>query len=254
MAPHNPQPAWAAEIIHARGMLRAGDLRVPCRCVDLTGPQLLLAPLVSPGHGEVDPGTPASFEVPTPLGIVRVTGALSGPLQAILGGAPLRAFQLLAHPGGFERVNRRGSYRLAITLKAEMIVLDGPPDSDPGLASLAGARVPGESCLEALARGLEVRRRPCLVRDISLGGMRLSVPEPLLPRGAWVLVDVRLGPEEVLRNLVGIVLECTGDVYLPPFPGEARVRFHGLPARTQTRLSKFIVRAQVELIRKGVRP
>ena len=233
-------------------MLRAGDLRVPCRCVDLTGPRLLLAPLTSGGHGRADPGTPACFEVPTPLGIVRVTGALSGPLDAILGGATLRAFQLLAGPGGFERVNRRGSYRLSITLKAEMIVLDGPPDADPGLASLT--RAPGESSLEALARGLEERRRPCLVRDISLGGVRLSVPEPLLPRGAWILLDVRLGPEEVLRNLVGMVLECAGAVYLPPFPGEARVRFHGLPARTQGRLSQFIARAQVELIRKGVRP
>ncbi len=254
MAPPDLSPPWAAEIIHARGMLRAGDLRAPCRCVDLTGPRLLLAPLRGAGHRPVDPGTPASFEVPTPLGIARVTGTVTGPLQAVLGGTPLEAFQLTAGPGGFERVNRRAAYRLSITLKAEMIVLEGSPDGDPGLASLAAARAPGESGLQALARGLEERRKPCLVRDISLGGARLSVPEPLIPRGAWVLLDVRFGPDEVVRNLAGMVLECVGNVYLPPFPGEARVRFHGLPARTQSRLSQLIVRAQVELIRKGVRP
>ncbi len=194
----------------------------------------------------------AEFRVPTRSGVLSAQGRLTGPLRFVLpSGVAYEGYALHVNPEGVHRINRRAYYRLAVILKGEMVVLEGPDLLDEEVAS---RREDSGSWLAALTESFQDRKVPCVVRDISLGGVRIGVAEPLPARGSRLVLDVRLGPGEVLGGLPGRVLDARTGVHPPPFPGELRVRFDPLPRRVQDRLSHFIVQTQMELIRRGIRP
>jgi len=203
-------------------------------CVDVQGVRVVLAPLDASRPEPAPPGTRAEFRVPGTRGIL----CLRGELEA--GADGLRVLRVEA--GGVERINRRAAYRLACSLKAEWAELPEP-------APAAGRG----SALEALAAGVS-DRRPCVVLDVSVGGARISAAPPLPRPGSWILLWIRLAPREVLSGLAAQVLEARPDEGTAPFPGFARLRFSPLSARTEGRLGRFIVQAQVDLLRKGIRP
>ncbi len=220
--------------------------------MDVEGHRIWLVPVES---GEELPrvaDAAAEFRVATRSGVLSAQGRLTGPLRFVLPSeVAYEGYALRVNPDGIQRINRRAYYRLAVTLKGEMVVLEGLDLLDGGVASGREAR---GSWLAALAESYQERKVPCVVRDISLGGVRLGVAEPVPAKGSRLLLDVRLAPGERVCGLPGGVLEARPGVYPPPFSGEVRVRFDPLPRRAQDRLSRFIVQTQMELIRRGIRP
>ena len=237
-------------MLHARGALGvAGRSPMDAVCMDVEGHRMWLVP---PDHGgELPPleNAPAEFRVATRSGVLSAPGRITGPLRFELpSGVAYEGYALVVNPEGIQRINRRAYYRLAVTLKAEMVVLEGLD-----LGAVSGREADG-SRLATLVESLQERKVPCVVRDISLGGVRLGGADPVPSRGTRLVLDVRLGPAEKLCGLPGRVLEARSGVHAPPFPGELRVRFDPLPRRAQDRLSRFIVKTQMDLIRRGIRP
>ncbi len=246
-------PPWGLDVLHARGALRvAGRSPTDAVCMDVEGPRVWLVPVEPADELPQLADVTAEFRVPTRSGVLSTRGRLTGPLPfALPSGVAYHGYALHVSPDGVRRINRRAYYRLAVTLKGEMVVLEG---LDLLEGDAASGRAESPSRLTALTETLRDRKVPCVVRDIGLGGVRLGVAEPPPARGSRLVLDVRLGPGETLCGLPGRVLEARTGVYPPPFPGEIRVRFDTLPRRLQDRLSRFIVQAQMELIRRGIRP
>ncbi len=209
-------------------------LPVDAACVDVQGARVVLALLDASRPEPAPAGTRAEFRVPGTRGIL----CLRGELGAGADGLPV----LRVDAGGVERINRRAAYRLSCFLKGEWARL---PDTVPPTGR--------GSALEGLAAGV-TDRRPCVVLDVSIGGARISAAPPLPRPGSWILLWVRLAPREVLSGLAAQVLEARPDEDTAPFPGFARLRFSPLSAYVEGRLGRFIVQAQVDLLRKGIRP
>lgn len=223
-------------------------------CLDAGGDRLLLAPAREAGRFALDPEGPASFRIAEPSGLLAVAGTLAGFEPVTVNGVTHRALRLNFSRGGVERQNRRNHFRVMVQLKGEIVPL-GPGTVAAALrhASAGRASDSAQPHAESLGRALQAAARPCLVRDLSLGGARLSVASPAAAPGGAALLHVALDADEVIRNIPCEVLQSRVGTFPGPFDALVRVRFTSLPAPLEGKLGRFIARVQLEDLRRGIR-
>lgn len=245
---------WSREFLHQSGVLTQGASPWgKAACVDLRDAVLLLSPLPGPRYPgpPLVPGHPATFQVTSPAGIFRATGTYLGARPIAINGVPQEVLQLEVGPGGVERLNRRAHYRVAVNLKGEIAFFADEDLSAAGLAPPRKGAPP--SNLEAVAEAVARERRPCLVRELGLGGARAATLPPAPGARTCFLLDLALEPGERLCNLSGRVLEILHGSGPAPLHAQLRLRFDRPAGATEARLSRHLAQVQVELLKKGIR-
>lgn len=219
-------------------------------CIEREGRELFLAPLSAGWLEDVATGQPALFQVCVPTGIIYLQGLPTGCMDVAVNGVTHRTLRLTVDPTAVERVNRRAHYRVSSLMKGEIAFLaeeePAGESSDPGQGG-AGAPL-AQGSLKALAE-----RRPCLIRDLSLGGARLSLPSPPPRPGRRVLLDLALAPKQVLGDVPATVVEVRPGAHPSPLDAEARIRFESLAPAAESRLARYINGLQLEMLKKGIR-
>ncbi len=243
---------WSREFLHRNGVLSQGPLPWgEAACVDLRGAVLLLSPLPRHPAPPLVTGRPASFQVTAPSGIFRAEGTFLGARRIEINGVPQEVLQLEVDPQSVERLNRRAHYRVAVSLKGEIAFFTEEDLSAKGLK--AGGTGAAPSNLQALAEAVGRMRRPCLVREMGLGGARIATQPPAPAARTGVLLDLALEPGDRLCNLSGRVLEILPGSGPAPLHTQVRLRFDRLTGATEARLSRYLAQVQVEFLKKGVR-
>lgn len=245
---------WTRDFLQRSGLLLLGPAPWGrATCLDARGCLLFLAPLPGSDAPALEPGRPATFQVATAQGFLRVPGTLSGPRMMTINGVPQEVWRLEANPEEMVRINRRAHFRVCVSLKGEIRLFSEAHAQARG----AGAAFPGADAggthLERLADELGRDRRPCRIWDLGLGGVQLvTTPGTAAPATA-ALLDLALGPGETLRNIPGRVLESRPEPGGGEFSLRVRLRFDPLGGAVEARLSRFVTQVQRELLRKGIR-
>jgi hypothetical protein len=223
-------------------------------CLDISGESLLLAPIVRAEYSTLEPDRRTIFEVTHPSGVTRLCGLLTGPHEVVIRRVAHTALRLIVDPESIAQVNRRAHYRVDLNLKGEIAILDERDGADLAFAgSREGVnRAVRPSHLETLAESLAARRRPCVIRDLSVGGGRLSMSSPPPKAGQEALLDLAVG-RVTLRNLPCDIVEGRSGATPPPFDAQVRVRFVAMPPRHEALLSRHVAEIQLEMLRKGIR-
>ncbi len=198
-------------------------------CLDARDGALLLAPLPHRRSGSLAVGAATTFQVPAPNGLIRFGGRLQEHRTLPVNGVPHDLLPLQVDPGQAEQINRRAHFRVTVTLKGELIAF----------WQEGGA--------------LQERRRPCVVRNLSVGGALLSVGGPAPRGGQRVLLDLALERGRVLRDLTCVVVDSCEEVAPPPLDAQLRVRFHDLPPKSEAQLARTVNQAQLEMLQRGIR-
>lgn len=165
------------------------------------------------------PGTKAVFH------IARFDGVRTFSTHVLRTQGGTHPVLILAWPSVIERVNRRDTIRIPAEVVADVTYC---PE---------GREMP------QVLRGV--------TSDLSEGGMRLVVPEPV-PAGSALSVRLHLPGEEI--NVCGGRVVRTGSSKLPA--GEERlwigVQFQNVSGALQRNLRQFLWQLQRELLRRGV--
>lgn len=251
-----PEPSGAAApFLQRRGLLTQGSKPWgEVLCLDTEEGCLYLAPTGGTQAFPLDATGPAAFLVADATGLFSVRGTLSGIRQVTVNGVSQRAVRLDFPAGAVERQNRRGTYRVSVQLRGELYPL-GPGGVAEALRRSRvdagrGSRLPH---LEGLARSLAAKARPCVVRDLSLGGARLALTSPPPPPGESALLRFAFGDDGVRQDLPCTLLQSRPDTFAAPFDALVRLQFTDLPAPIEGRLGRFISRVQLEDLKKGIR-
>lgn len=246
-----PAPPWAARVLSCKGRLYDGSrLLGEASCLHLRGSSLYLAPLSPP---DPLPEAVGTFQVTDTSGVLRLTGLFAGERDVVVNHVTHRTLELVVDPDGVRETNRRAHYRVTLSLKGELAVLppEVAPEVTPRPERSALRSLPH---LERIATELAaVERLPCVVRDLSPGGARLSLASPPPPRGRTALLDLALAPGERLADLYCRIVDAQASQAVPPFDAEARVCFFPMPAGTEARLARHLARVQRESLKKGIR-
>jgi hypothetical protein len=245
----------AAQVLQRRGLLSQGaGAWGEVVCIDAEEGRLYLAPLRRDGSFSLAADRPAAFQLTDASGLVVVTGLYAGAVQVNVNGVPQEAFRLDVLPDGVERRNRRDHFRVTVTLKGELLPL-GPREIPDALRESWSAPVRGSALphLESLARSLSGRARPCVLKDLSLGGARVALASPSPSPGEKALLHIALEAGEAVRNLPCAVVQSRPAALAGPLDALVRMRFIGLAAPVEGRLGRYIARVPVEQLKRGVR-
>lgn len=223
-------------------------------CVDAEDSRLYLAPLKDRGAFSLVAGQSATFLLTDASGLVVVTGLFAGPVQLTVNGVLRDAFRLDVFPNGIEHRNRRDHFRVSVTLKGELLPL-GPREVPDVFRALWSTPVRSSALphLERLARSLSDRAVPCVLKDLSLGGTRVALASPVPRPGERALLHLALEPAETVRNIPCVVVQGQSGALARPLDALLRLRFSGLPAPVEGRLGRYLARAQLEQLKRGVR-
>ena len=220
-------------------------------CLDVRDFRLLLAPLKRYGAEALSPDRPAAFQVPDPSGVLVLRGTLRGSEQVDVNGVAHDAISLEIDPGSVARINRREHYRVPTTAKCEFLALGTRDLPDRPREPGGPAQAPGGPSKQDLPA---LENRPCVLRDVSLGGARLAMASPPPRAGENGLLHMQTGEAgEVLRNLQCTVVQGKASVFSLPFDALVRVRFVSLSPALEARHSRTLTRIQLEMLRTGLR-
>ena len=186
---------------------------------------------------------------------MRANGILLGTNILELDDVSHSVFELELDPNGIERLNRREHYRVDVMLKGELAKLSEKDAPAWNRIQGRGSREPGStSSLDTPFRWMvQQDRQPCLVRDLSIGGARVTTTSLAYRAGHKAVLDIALVPGEILRCLPCEVVEAYRVEAPPPFQFEVRLRFTYISGPTEAHLSRYIAQVQRELIQKGIK-
>lgn len=245
----------AGRVIQHRGLLsQATGAWGDVVCIDADDRHVDLAPVRPEGRLPLLLGEPAVFQFAESTGLVIVTGIFAGPATVVVNGVPQEALRLDLGPGALERRNRRDSFRVALALNGEFLPL-GSKELTEALRDLWSRPSKGSALphLESLARSLSDRARPCVLKDLSLGGARLALAAPTPGPGERALLHVALDNQEWVRNLPCVVVQAHSGALSGALDALVRLRFASLPPGIEGRLGRYLARAQLEQLKRGVR-
>lgn len=233
--------------LQRKGVLsQGGDAWAEAVCVGALGDALLLSPIPRRGSGGFRPGAPASFRIVSSSGLLAATGTLQDPGAQASEELTRHALALRVAPGGVERVNRREFYRVNVGVSGKVIFC-------PPAAPAEGAARSGLPSLEALGRSFASPPRPCVVKDLSLGGARVAVGSPAPRAGERAFLTVVIGPAEALGPLPALVVHGREGAHPAPTDASVRLRFDRLPAALEGRLNRYLTQMQRDQLKAGVR-
>lgn len=218
-------------------------------CLDLRGTTLVLALLSGPSTPI--PGRTCRLQFSGAGGIFQLSGTVVGEETTRTNGGTQRTLCFAVDPAGTALVNRRSAFRVPVILKGELALLDRN-ELDPETLQRTGPRAP-EPLQRNLGHLIRSRKRPCILRDLSLGGARLLVQPPSARAGQTALLDLALGRGDVVHNVAGTVVQGGPSQGKGEFSCPVRLRFVPLPGPTEARLARLISQIQIETLRLGVR-
>jgi hypothetical protein len=224
-------------------------------CLEVIDRTLILAPISKVGSPPLAAGRRTLFEVLDPSGVTHVSGQLEGPQDVEIQGVLHPALRLDVDLGSVKWMNRRAFYRVAVGIKGEIAVFSANevPQFDGAGRPQRAVRPLPELQLKAVAKSVASRRRPVILRDLSVGGARLSMGSPSPEIGQTALLDLALDHADVLCNLFCAVVDARAGVSPPPFDTQVHLQFVSPPPKHEARLSRYVANIQREMLKKGIR-
>jgi len=247
-----PEPQWAHQVVQRHGVLLSNDAAEPGHpvlCLDLRGTTLVLAMLSGPS-APIPSGT-CRLQFSGAGSIFQLSGTVAGEETASPNGVAQRTVCFAVDPAGPTHFNRRSAFRVDVMLKGELALLDRD-ELDPESLQRTGPRRP-EPPHSNLGQLIRSRKRPCIIRDLSLGGARLLVQPPSARAGQTALLDLAVARGDVLHNIAGTVVQGGPSLGRGEFSYPVRLRFIPLPGPTEGRLARLISQTQLKTLRLGVR-
>lgn len=249
-------PDWIPLVLQRKGLLFGGASELgQATCVEVREQTLVLVPLSSLPLNTPNLDGTLLFQISNPSGVLRVPGRLVGTTKTFIGGVIQHAIALAVDPEAVEQLNRRAHYRVSSALKGEITIIHSE-DLSAELEIILRERAQcaeTRSRLHLLSETIANGPRRCVIRDLSLGGARLSTESPPPRPQDVAILDLALGPGDVLRHLMCEVVEGRPGRTPPPLDTQVRVRFSGLSRKEESRISRYVAQVQREMLKKGIK-